>query len=175
MALNQLPKFDLKNKITFSLLGFALVLFILIYFIIVPTTRGIQTMGRDIEEQRIDLEKKYLKGNSLRRLTENLKKIEPKLNLLDQIFINKNRELEFITATENESNKSQVDQKINLNLPKTSENQIFQKGGLELSTVGAFNQQLNYLVNLESLGYYINAKLLELTPSSAQEKNRINN
>lgn len=89
-------------------------------------------MSAEIEEQRIDLERKYIKGYSLRRLTENLKKIEPKLSSLDQIFINKNRELEFITTVENEANKAQVSQKIILNSPKTAANQEFQKNSLQL-------------------------------------------
>lgn len=120
-------------------------------------------MSKKIEEQKIDLEKKYIKGYGLRQLTENLKKIEAKLNLLDQVFINRNRELEFITALENEANHSQINQKINLSLPKVLENQRFQKSDLRLFTNGEFANQLKYLINLESLSYYINIKSLELS------------
>lgn len=164
-----LNKFNLKNKITVSLIGFMLIIFGLIYFIVIPTIKDIKAMGESIEEQKVDLEKKYIKGNSLRKLTENLKEIEPKLSLLDQIFINKNRELEFITTIENEANKSQVNQKINLSSPKDTENQEFQKNNLQLFTKGSFNKQLRYLINLESLSYYINVKSLELTPASGEK------
>ena len=164
-----LNKFNLKNKIITSLIGFLLIIFGLIYFIVIPTVKDIKAMGKSIEEQRVDLEKKYIKGNSLRRLTENLKEIEPKLSLLDQIFINKNRELEFITTIENEANKSQVSQKINLSSPKGTENQEFQKNNLQLFTKGGFNRQLRYLMNLESLSYYINIKSLELTPAAGEK------
>lgn len=152
------------------IVGFVLIIFGLIYFIVVPTIEDIQTMSQKIEEQMVDLEKKYIKGSSLRQLTENLKKIEPKLSSLDQIFINKNRELEFITTIENEANNSQVSQKINLSSPKNIENQELQKNNLQLSTNGNFNNQLKYLINLESLSYYINVKSLELTPAAGNEK-----
>lgn len=165
-----LSKFNLKNKITASLIGFALLIFSLVYFIVVPTIKDIEGMGKKIEEQRVDLEKKYIKGNSLRRLTENLKTIEPKLSLLDQIFINKNRELEFITTIENEANRSRVNQKINLSSPKATENQEFQKNSLQLFTNGGFNEQLQYLINLETLSYYVNVKSLELTPAADEVK-----
>lgn len=137
--------------------------------------RDIKTMGGTIEEQMMDLEKKYIKGNSLRQLTENLKKIEPKLDLLDQIFINKNRELEFITTLENEANNNRVAQKINLNSPDTAEKQEFQKNSLQLLAQGDFNKLLKYLMDLESLSYYINIKLLEITPITDSGKTAVNN
>lgn len=167
---NKYLKFDLKNKITITLVGFIVIISSLIYFIVIPTIKEIRAMGSAIEAQREDLEKKYIKGQSLRQLTENLNKIEPKLELLDQIFINKNRELEFITSLENEANKNQVSQKINLSAPQKAENQNFQKTNLQLFTKGDFIKQLQYLMDLEGLSYYINVKILELSPAGDGEK-----
>lgn len=168
-------KFNLKNKITASLIGFLIVILSLIYFIVAPTIKEIKVMVKAIEAQRQDLEKKYVKGQSLKQLTENFKKIEPQLKLIDQIFINKNRELEFITSLENEADKNQVSQKINLSAPQKAENQNFQKTSLQLFTKGGFSRQLQYLLNLERLSYYINVKLLELSPISAGEKIKADN
>ena len=165
MIFNKYQKFDLKNKIIATLVGFVLIISGLIYFIVVPTVKDIKTRGGAIEEQVIDLEKKYIRGNSLRQLTENLKKIEPRLSSLDQIFINKNRELEFITTLENKANETQISQKINLSPPNTAENIEFQKNSLQLFTNGEFTKQLKYLIKLESLNYYINIKSLELSSS----------
>lgn len=163
-------KINLKNKIIINLIGFMGVFFCLVYFIVVPTIIDIKSMGSEIDAQRIDLEKKYIKGQSLKQLNENLKKIEPKLNLIDQIFINKNRELEFITSLENEAAKNQITQKINLSSGQATENQEFKKSSLQLLTSGGFSSQLSYLTDLESLSYYINIKLLELTPASSNNK-----
>ncbi|MDD4900699.1 MAG: hypothetical protein PHS62_01135 [Patescibacteria group bacterium] len=167
MTLSSIKNLDLKNKIIISLAGFLIALFCLIYFIIIPTIVDIKTMGQAIEEQRVDLEIKYIKGQSLKQLSDNLKVIQPQLNLLDQIFINKNRELEFITTLENEANQALVSQKVNLNPPQAMENQEFLKSDLQLYTKGLFNQQLKYLLNLESLSYYVNIKSLELTPADS--------
>lgn len=167
MLLDKFQKINLKNKIIASSAGFLLALFGLIYFIVIPTTQDIKAMGRGIEEQRIDLEKKYNKSHSLRQLTENLKKIQPKLSSLDEIFIDKNKELDFITTLENEANSAQVSQKINLNPPQATENQEFQKSLTQLYTKGGFSRQLQYLLNLEALRYYINIKTLELSPAGA--------
>lgn len=168
-------KFNLKNKITASLIGFLVIILSLIYFIVLPTIKEIKAMGNAIKAEREDLEKKYIKGQSLKQLTENLKKIEPKLELLNQIFINKNRELEFITSLENEANKNQVSQKINLSAPQQEKNQNFKKTGLELHTKGNFIKQLKYLSSLEHLSYYINVKFLEMSPASGDEQTKTGN
>lgn len=160
-------KFNLKNKIIASLAGFAILISALVYFIVMPTVRDIKAMGKNIEDQRVDLERKYLKGQSLKQLTINLKNIEPKLSLLDQIFINKNRDLEFITSLENQAGQAGVGQKINLGAPESAKNDEFQKNNLQLFTKGGFAGQLRYLLNLESLNYYINVNLLELTPAES--------
>lgn len=167
MSDNKYLKFDLKNKITASLAGFLIIILSLIYFIVLPTVKEIKAMSSAIEAQREDLEKKYIKGQSLRQLTENLKEIEPKLELLDQIFINKNRELEFITSLENKADNNQINQKINLSPPQATKSQGFQKIGLQLSAAGKFIKQLRYLMDLESLNYYINIKSLELSSSGS--------
>ncbi|MFA5359414.1 MAG: hypothetical protein WC349_00430 [Patescibacteria group bacterium] len=167
-------KINLKNKITISLTGFLIIILSLIYFIVIPTVREIKTMGDSIEAQREDLEKKYIKGQSLKKLNENLNKIEPKLELLDQIFINKDRELEFITSLENKANKNQINQKINLSALEKTENQNFKKTNLQLFTKGDFIKQLQYLADLEKLNYYINVKLLELSPAASGEPAKTN-
>lgn len=175
MPQNEYLKLSPKNKITASLIGFLIVILSLIYFIVAPTIKEIKAMVKAIEAQRQDLEKKYVKSQSLKQLTENFKKIEPQLELIDQIFINKNRELEFITSLENEADKNQVSQKINLSAPQKAENQNFQKTSLQLFTKGGFSGQLQYLSNLERLSYYINVKLLELSPIGAGEKIKADN
>lgn len=156
------------------MIGFFVIILSLIYFIVIPTIKEIKTMGDSIEAQREDLENKYIKGQSLKKLTENLNKIEPKLELLNQIFINKNRELEFITSLENKANKNQISQKINLGNPEKTENKNFQKTNLQLFTKGGFIKQLQYLKDLEQLNYYINIKLLELSPAAGGEPVKTN-
>ena len=169
MLLGKYLKFNLKNKIAASVGGFLLVIFCLLYFIIIPTITDIKNMSGEIEEQRIDLEKKYIKGQSLKKLSDNLKSIEPKLDLLNQLFINKNRELEFITTLENQAGLNRLNQKINLNPPQAADNQDFQKADLQLLLTGKFSRLLKYLQDLESLGYYTNIKSLELSPAQGQE------
>jgi len=171
MAPKEYLKLNLKNKIIVSSLIFIIAIFCLIFLIVLPTIKEIKSISEDIEAQREDLEKKYIAGQDSKQLAENLEKIKPQLDLINKIFINKNRELEFITSLENEANKNRINQKINLNAPEEVINQPFQKNVLQLSSEGSFIDLLQYLMNLEYLNYYINIKSLELTSTSGGGQN----
>ncbi|MEA3464126.1 MAG: hypothetical protein U9R14_03565 [Patescibacteria group bacterium] len=163
--LNNLIKLNLKKKISISLVVFILIIGCLVYFIIIPTIGSIKAIGQNIENQRIDLEKKYIKGQNLRQLTKNLKKIEPQLVVLDQIFINQDYELEFIIAMEELANQNNVSQKINLDTSRVIEGNGRQILPLNLFLQGNYTDIINYLTSLETLNYYININSLELSSS----------
>lgn len=177
MADEKYLKSNLKNNLLANLAGFMLVITFLLYFIIRPAVKEIKTIGNSLEEQREYLEKQYGKSQNLKKTAESLNKIESKLKLLDRVFINKNRELEFITSLEDKANLNQINQKINLNSPPTTNNEDFQIINLQLYSEGEFIKQLKYLMDLESLSYYINIKSLELSssPKSGQAIPNIKN
>ncbi len=169
MNLNGFKNLALKRKIIVNAILFLLVVGALTYFIVMPTIKDIKKMRQEIEAQKIDLEKKYLKGQNLKKLSGDLKKIEPEIERLDRVFINQNRALEFITTLEEKATRNNISQKINLANPQNmKENQLYKKMPLQISTEGEFLNQLNYLINLETLDYYINIKSLEL--SAAQSR-----
>lgn len=166
MALQELIKLDLRKKIILSFVGFFVFIFAIIFFIIIPAVRDIKNIGAEIEWQRMDLEKKYIKGQNLKNVSEKLKKAEEKIHVLDRIFVDGNNSLGFITAVEAVANNNNVDQKINLPPSVEAGDSLYQTVPLQIFSQGDFNQQLNYLIGLETLNYYINVKLLELSSGS---------
>ncbi|MFA4940986.1 MAG: hypothetical protein WC582_00075 [Patescibacteria group bacterium] len=166
MELKGIAKLDLRKKIILSAISFLIFIFIVIYFIIFPSIRDIKNIRDEIETQRVDLERRYIKGQSLRNLSEKLKKAEEKIQILDQVFINKEDGLEFVTTLEGVANKNNVSQKINLLPAVASDNGYSQLVPLQLFPQGNFNQLLNYLIGLETLNYYINIKSLDFSSSS---------
>ncbi|MBU0897947.1 MAG: type 4a pilus biogenesis protein PilO [Patescibacteria group bacterium] len=163
MKLINLPKINLLKKIIINLIIFLSIIFTLISFIILPTIKNINHIGSEIEIQKVDLEKKYIKTQNLKQISAELNKMEPMLSKLDQVFINKNNELDFITLTEKIATINNVYQKINLGSDQSIKNETYKKIPLQLSIQGDFINQLNYLISLESLNYYINIKSLELS------------
>ncbi len=166
-------KIGLKNKIIILvvlLIGFFA---ILSYFIIMPTISDILNMKDAINQQRHDLEKKYLQGQSLRRLSENLKKTEPQLTTLNNVFIDQNRALEFVTTLEGIAAKNNVSQKINLMTDNAVEYSVYKKIPLQVMVEGDFPSILNYLIDMESLNYYININNLDIVKSNDTGKNDV--
>jgi Tfp pilus assembly protein PilO len=159
------PKNSLKKKIIFSasILGAALAA--TIFFIIKPAISEILKIGGEIEMQREDLEKKYQRGQSLKKLTEDLKIIEPQLERLDQIFIKRDESLKIITSLEEIAESSGVGQKINLNTQGAKIND-YQKIPIQIFSRGNFFNQTKYLTALENLNTYININILEFNGNS---------
>ena len=147
---------------------FILIIGGLIYFVVIPTINDIKKMGEEIEAQRIDLEQKYIKGQSLRQLTENLKEIEPQLIMLDQIFIKQDYELEFITKLEDIAAQNNISQTISLDTAKINKEKSYQTLPLRLAARGNYKNMMNYLTNLEALDYYININSMDLSSASTK-------
>jgi Tfp pilus assembly protein PilO len=174
MELKKIVKLDLRKKIVLSISSFLLFIFLVVYFIIFPSVRDIKNIRDEIETQRVDLERRYVKGQSLRKLSEKLEKAEEKIHILDQVFIDQEDGLEFITTLEGIAGKNNINQKINL-LQTADNNGYSQMVPLQIFPQGEFSQILNYLVGLETLNYYINIKTMDLssnarTASPGEEK-----
>jgi Tfp pilus assembly protein PilO len=127
-----------------------------------------KAIAQNIENQRVDLEIKYIRGQSLKKLTKNIRTIEPQMDKLGSIFIKEGEELNFITTLENLANANNIDQKINLEIDKKTIIKGLKKIPVKISSSGSFKNILNYLSGLEKLDYYINIGSISL--SSSQQK-----
>jgi len=163
MNFNPIKNLTLPNKIIFLSCSFLIFYSIIIYFIIFPVTRDIKDIRKNIITQKIDLENKTVRQKNLNTLNEKLKMIEPELQKFNQIFINKNRELEFITTLENIANKNQLSQKINFDPNNAVLEQDHQMITINLALTGNFNNLMNYLQDIEELPYYVNINQINIS------------
>lgn len=157
-----LLKLSLEKKIILSIIFLVLFILSIIFFIILPAVKDIKDIRDDIDSQRIDLEKRYINGQNIRSLSEKLNKVESQIAILDQSFINKNCGLEFITTLEEIADKNKIVQKINLSAQINKNDDLYKKIPVQFFTQGNFLNQLNYLIDLEALNYYINIKSIEI-------------
>jgi Tfp pilus assembly protein PilO len=160
-------KFNLKQKILASILIFIVFIFVIVYFTILPSVKDILIIKNDIYAQKVDLEKKYKKGQNLRSLTEKLTKAEERMYVLDQALVKSTDNLKFITTLEGIAEKNNVILKINI--PKTEEaNSVFYKIPIQIYSQGLIKDQIKYLIDLETLNFYLNVNSLEITSSATQ-------
>jgi len=148
-----------KKKITILISIVVLITAAIIYFIIMPTVRDIEEISNSVRDERIDLEKKYLRGQLLRKTIENFEKIKPEQEKLASIFIVEEEELKFITTLEETAAKNQINQDIRLQsiggMEKSKEKEFYPVP-LSITTQGNFVKIMQYLNDLEHLNYYFN-------------------
>jgi len=166
---NKKINFLYRIYISIGIFGFTILL--IFYAIALPTINEIEQLNKDILNQKIELEKKINREKNKTQLIENIKKIEPEISLLDDIFLNSNKELEFITILEGIANKHKVEQTINLSLTTTKQTSLHKVIILNVSVEGRYFDVLEYLKSIESLKHYINIYSLNINLQGPNIKN----
>lgn len=158
---------SIKQKMIIYLTSVIFIISLIIYFIILPTIRDIKKMSDDIYAERVDLEKKYQRGQLLRKTVENFEKIKPEKDKLTSAFIIAGRELEFITTLENVASTHQLAQDIKFQRAQSEGVNTTFPSPLELTvSKGSFTKILQYLKDLERLNYYFNISSINMDVAS---------
>ena len=174
MNLKNFKNINYTQKIITTLIIFVLICLFLYFIIFLPTIEDIISLRKDIVFQKIDMEKKMSQNKNMTKLSEKLKIIEPELDILDSVFINKNRELEFITSLEGIANNFNLDQTLNLSFDRSTSEQGYKKIPISISINGTIENAVNYLVELESLNYHININNIEINQRNNLSPNDTN-
>jgi Tfp pilus assembly protein PilO len=178
MNFSNIKKINYLNRIYLLTGIFSAILFVLINLVITPTISEIKDTKKNVVNQKNELEKKLNREKNLVTLNENLKKIGPEVDFLSQIFIDKDKELEFITTLEGIASKNSINQSLNLGTERSVKFGQYIKTPIEISADGRYNDMVDYLINIENLKYYININSLDLVfdgqdASSKYKKGRI--
>src|SRR3989338_5790437 len=89
---------------------------LIVYFIILPTVKDIKKITASVYAERLDLEKKYLRGQLLKATVENFEKVKDQQPLLAGSFVAAGQELNFIQTLEKIANRHQIDQDLKLKI-----------------------------------------------------------
>ncbi len=112
---------------------------LVIYLVILPTIKDIRGINEDVYAERVDLEKKYLRGQLLRKTVEDFEKIRPEKDKLSSVFIPEKEELKFITDLEKIAANNNLLQIIGLEQSKDAgEKGNFYPIPLRIKTSGEF-------------------------------------
>lgn len=161
---------SLKKRIILFFAIVAISNFFIVYFIMIPTIIDIKKISQSIYAERVDLEKKYQKGQLLKETIENFSKIKSEKEKFEKSFITEGKELEFINALEKISENYGVSQNISLqkNQEKTSEKNFYYQLPLQMTLSGDFISILKYLSELETISYYFNIPTVNITAKDGQ-------
>ena len=165
MILDNIKNLSIRNKMIATFLAYSLLIFFIIYFIIFPRVKFIRENGREIIERRVFLEEQYIRARNFKENNEEMKLVDADIQKLDEVFVNYDNDLQFIETLEKIAIDNNVNQKISLGAIKNEEISEFEKITLEISANGNFLNIMNYLIDLETLNYYINISSLDIFES----------
>lgn len=153
---------NLKIKILISIGVVGLTIGLIIYFVIFPTVKDIQSIKQAVYLERIDLEKKYLRGQLLNKTIEDFEKIKPERSKLMSIFITAGEELEFIQNLEEVASRHSIDQVLRLQSDQ-SRHDFYFSFPIAATAEGQFTNILQYLRGIEHLQHYFNISEISIS------------
>ena len=166
MILNSLKNIGIKGKIIITLFGNFLIIFLIIYFVIIPQAEFIKKNGQEIIDRRVFLEEQYIKAKKFRETNEEMDLVDDDIQKLDEVFVSYDEDLQFIETLEKIAIDNNVSQKISLGSIKKEQKDEFEKISLEISANGNFLSIMKYLISLETLNYYVNISSLDISKSA---------
>lgn len=133
-----------------------------------PSITTIKSLAEQIDEQRIELEELYQRGQILKQTLREYEEIKPTIPALNKVYMTKGNELEFITTLEDSALASGVSHDIKLTAsdPKKPTNQL----QYQLQSSGDLAGFIRYLAALESLDFYVNINTVRLSSLLAQSQ-----
>jgi len=155
-------RLNYQGKIFLSTLFFLIMFFGLIFFLIAPTWDNVKMIKNKISDQRQEAEKNYDQGRNLKKLTENIKVIEPRLEEIEQIFVPKNEEVSFITSLEAAATRNNISENVNSG-GETPIGRFYSQIPLQLTVRGNPANVINFINELENMKRRININSLQIT------------
>lgn len=156
-------KIEHKQLFVFIILGFVGVTFVIVQFIFKPTIEDIKNYRVTILNQKIELQDKLDRDRNMTKTNSKIEEITPHLDRFEEIYIDKNKVLEFITTLEGIASKNNVKQEIDLALDKTDNRNQYSRVPLKVSISGAYPNLKKYLEDIERLSYYTNIHSINLS------------
>lgn len=166
-------KLGIKQKMLISgavLIGAGLVVTV---FVIIPTVRDIRKIHQNVLNERIDLEKKYIRGQLLRKTLQDFEEIQPKQEILEQTAIPQDGELGFVASLEQSAQAAGATIAITLAEPETWKEGV-EKLPLKITAIGTYEQLMRFWEALEHNRYYIHFSFFRLNATrGTAQSNRV--
>lgn len=167
-------RLSVKRKIVLSMLGAIAAIVIVLFFITIPAVTQIRDISSQIFQERVDLEERYLRGQSIKKSQAEFRKNIDKFNTLANVFIQNEEELTLLNNLEKIASNNNIILEKELTdpneAPQLSNN--FSALSLSLNINGDFVDIVGFLNELESLDIYINLNNLTLSKTEATRSRR---
>jgi len=162
----------LQNRFLVSTVTFLALLLSIIILIIIPSFQEIKVINQQVLEERVRLEKLYVRGQLQKKVRDNYNSIKNDIGFLDEFLLKENQELQYITTLEHYANENNVSLEITIGEPQRKPQQRFSILPFTLQLSGNWPAIVKWLSDIETLPYYTNIKEITVTARDAQGKDR---
>ena len=145
-----------KNRFQISAAIFVILLAAISVLIIWPSLAEIRLIKTQVFDERVRLEKLYVRGQLQKKVRDNYGKIKDQTQFLDGILLKENQELPYITAVENAANANNIALKINIGASKRLPNQLFSVLEVNFELTGSYPDIMRWIAAVETMPYYTN-------------------
>jgi len=146
----------LKNRFLISTIAFGILLVAIFVLIIIPAISEIRIINKQVLEERIRLEKLYVKGQLQKTVRKNYESVEVKTGFLNKFILDENQELMYVTAIEQSAADEKVDLVISVGETKRKPQQRFSTLNFVFNVSGAWENIARWMEKVEELDYYTN-------------------
>ncbi|MBI4360009.1 MAG: hypothetical protein HY564_02865 [Candidatus Jacksonbacteria bacterium] len=135
-----------------------------IFFFFIPTFNRIRTDYAEFLKERTEIERLLEEGSTKEKLLKHIDDLSDEFQDLQNGFIVRGKEVEFITFLEDLGSSHNIKQTIQLNEPVVHQKtDFFPFALMSLKMQGTFEDFLRYLTELEQSPYYVNVTSLTIT------------
>ena len=145
----------LKNKINLSLIIFSILSISLIVFLIYPLFKEIKNNSEDLISKKQKLLSLETKIENLEKFQSLWQEIEPDFKKIDQLFIDSEVPVEFISFLEATARDCELSIEISSTLPSKIEKDPWPSLFFQISPTTSFPKFLRFLAKIETSPYLI--------------------
>lgn len=154
-----------QTKILVSCIATVVLVGLMVGLIIWPSHGRLKELHVAIREQRLELDKIYQQGRSLKIALAQYQEVKPKISVLSNVYVKPGEELQIITTLENLADKQNIQQDLKASAGPDSNALSLP---LQLQATGSFNNIIGYLSALEAMDYYLNTTTLRISLASSK-------
>ncbi|HOZ36789.1 MAG TPA: type 4a pilus biogenesis protein PilO [bacterium] len=141
----------------------------LVVLLIWPTAKNLRQDKQIVVQSRQAMSELLARGQNVDKNQKNLELIEGNLHLLDEAYLKKGEELNFITDLEQAAAANNVEQAIDFNNELGEEKNSIKTIPLELKINGDLKEIMAYINALERLPYYVDIARIDFSSGNPRE------
>ncbi len=150
-------------KTIISIIFYILFFIFILYFFLMGSISEIKKTSSDIIDKKSKTEFYFESMKSNQDFGKKMEILDHKLTIIENSFIDINKQVDFIRVMEDLATKYNIKQNISIDSVALNSADKYKKVPMDLAVSGNFEDIMNYISAIESLNYYINIKFINLS------------